>query len=115
MNQNCIIETALCRRMTPDHAGYEQHSMSRGGLHARLRTQLRALGLDEGESMHSFRRGVAMQLRAQGANVPTISRALLIQTEKVVTSCYLPAGRHDTGVKRQRRGSSLVRPDSVGL
>ena len=80
----------------------------RGALHARLRTQLQALGLDEGESMHSFRRGVAMQLRDHGTTVPDITRALLIQTEKVVISRYLPAGRHDTGIKRRRRGSSFV-------
>lgn len=99
--------------MSPDHKAYHERSMTRGGVHARMRSLLQSMGMDDGESMHSFRRGMAMQQRQQGASLGAIATRMLIQTEKIVHSTYLPAGRHDSGITRIRQHGHPLRPDPV--
>lgn len=61
---------------------------------------LQHLGVYEPESMHSFRRGMAQQMAASGISHWDILQRMLIKTPDVLTRCYLPSGRHQSGVQR---------------
>ena len=96
------ISNILLRPETRDKAGFQEKFLQNPSLHGRLTKLLKQLQLYEGESLHSFRRGVAQQMQAAGVPSADILQQLLIKTPKVLHSCYLPAGRHDSGVKRVR-------------
>ena len=76
--------------------------MTTAGMLYRLRCWLRELKADEGESMHSFRRGVAQFMREHGCSVEQIRERLLIKTQHVIANQYLPPGRFDSGTTRAR-------------
>ena len=109
------ITGPIVRPLRPDHRGYKQCSMTTRCMHRRLSKLLDAMGMNEGESMHSFRRGMAQHMNRQGLSTPAICGRMLICTEKVVSQCYLPAGRYDTGVTRCRSAVGVSGPQPVGM
>ena len=52
---------------------------------------LKAVGAYAGESLHSFRRGMAQHLAAQGQANTTIMQTMMLQTQQILENKYLPA------------------------
>ena len=96
------ISNILIRPTKRRGNGYEEKFLANGSLLERLKALLKRLQLDDGETLHSFRRGVAQQLKAQGTHDAAILQQLLITTPAVLQKRYLPSGRHHSGVKRVR-------------
>ena len=107
----CLVAAALCgqpisRYIVRSSIGhgktFNNAAITTSSMHNRLEKWLAQLGLDEGESMHSFRRGRAQHLKAQGLSAHAAGNRLLIKTTRVVKERYLPPGRYDSGSKRIR-------------
>ena len=97
------IQQYLIRTTQPSQPALEQ-PFSRSGLHDRLRKHLKQLGSYGGESMHSFRRGMAQHCAAQGQDLSLIKQTMLLKTDAILKGRHLASGRHVTGVKRLRHG-----------
>ena len=95
------IQQFMIRKSQSGKSVSEQ-PLSRSGLYNRLVKHLSDLGCYEGESMHSFRRGMAQHHAAAGHPPASIKQKMLLRTHKISTGTNLPAGRHDSGVKRLR-------------
>ena len=89
-------------RGTSGPNSFNSTAMTTPGMLYRLRSWLTLMGGNEGESMHSFRRGTAQHLRECGMSVDQIREHLLIKTTHVIIGQYLPPGRHESGTKRRR-------------
>ena len=93
---------------------FSEQPLSRSGLYARLTSQLKAIGAYSGESLHSFRRGLAQFQRSQGQSSEQIMAQLLIQTKRILETVYLPMHRQHTGIKRLRCVPGHATPSRLG-
>ena len=108
------ISNLLVRPLNRQGTAYLEKPLQNASLLSRLTSLLQQLQLYEGESLHSFRRGMAQQLKAHGKSEAEILQQLLIKTPAVLQSRYLASGRYHSGVKRLHSSSSRG-PDSVGM
>ena len=92
----------LVRPLNRAGTSFQEEHLASSSLHDRLVSLLLRLGLYEGESLHSFRRGCATQMSAAGSSSQQIAQQLLISTPAIVQRCYAAPGRHASGVKRVR-------------
>ena len=104
------ISNLLVRPLNRQGSAFLEKHLENASLLCRLIALLKQLQMYAGESLHSFRRGVAQQLKASGSQESEILQQLLIQTPAVLNKCYLSSGRYYSGVKRVR-GSDCPRPD----
>lgn len=81
---------------------FSEQALSRPGLHSRLVSQLKAIDAYNGESLHSFRRGMAQYLTACGQPAEQTMAQMLLQTKRVLDTVYLPMHRQHNGIKRLR-------------
>ena len=86
---------------------FAEQPLSHGGLHGRLKHHLTSIAAYEGESLHSFRRGMAQHQAAASQAHADIMRQMLLQTQQVFEAKYLASGRHNHGVKRARCTAGL--------
>ena len=94
------ISNLLVRPLNKQGSAFLEKPLGNASLLCRLKSLLKQLQIYEGESLHSFRRGMAQQLHAQGTTEPEILKQLLISTQAVLQTRYLASGRYHTGVKR---------------
>ena len=92
---------------------FSERELSRAGLHARLITRLQAAGVYNGESLHSFRRGMAQYKVATGQTHEQVMSQMLLKTKRILETVYLPCSRHLSGVKRLRSTPGLARPSKL--
>ena len=85
---------------------FTDQPLSRNGLHQRLKQHLQSISASGGESMHSFKRGVAQQEESLGHEDIAIMDKLLMQTRSVLKGNYLASGRHESGVTRIRSSAA---------
>ena len=86
---------------------FAEQPLSRAGLHGRLKCHLTSIAAYDGESSHSFRRGMAQHQAAAGKPHAEIMRQMLLQTDRIFQGKYLASGRHHHGVKRARCTAGL--------
>ena len=96
------VESFIVRTSSKNESGFTEEVISRAGLHDRMVQLMGRLGIYEGESMHSWRRGMAIEMQANGSSNNAIMQQMLISTESVLERCYLPPGLHDTSIKQVR-------------
>ena len=89
---------------------FHEQPLSRGGLSSRLKCHLVDIKAYEGESLHSFRRGMAQHSAQHGQNRATIMGRMLIKTADILDKVYLPVHRHDSGANRLRSVSGQGGP-----
>lgn len=92
---------------------FSEKPLSRGALYGRLVSLLTACRCYHGESLHSFRRGLAQFQRAQGHSTEQIMAQLLLQTRRILETVYLPLSRQQTGIRRARNAAALARPSRL--
>jgi integrase len=63
-----VISDLLIRPLAPDRRGFKDSALRSAGLVARIRLHLRAAGLYDGETVHSFRRGALQAVEAAGGD-----------------------------------------------
>lgn len=88
---------------------FADQPLSRSGLYSRLVSQLQHINAYDGESLHSFRRGMAQFKAASGQSPDEIMAQMLLQTKHILEAVYLPAHRHQSGVKRLRSAAGQAR------
>ena len=108
------ISCALERPLNRQGMGYQEQHLTCQSLHSRMVGLLQHLGVYEQESMHSFRRGRAIQQNSPGISHEAIMDRMLITTREVLQTNYLTCGRHDSGVQRVSR-CVRPRPDPQSL
>lgn len=89
---------------------FYEAALSKSGIDSRLKSHLRSIGAFNGESMHSFRRGMAQHSAAASESDQQIMERMLLDTPAVLKNYYLPIGRHDNGMKRMRTSASHATP-----
>lgn len=102
------ISGPIVRPLNRERNAYLPSSLTTKALQHRMTTLLQSMNLYEGESMHSFRRGVAQQMARAGQSTANICARLLNKTPAIVEQHYLPAGRHHSGVQRVRVSRRLL-------
>ena len=68
---------------------FAEQPLSRGGLHGRLKHHLSSIAAYEGESLHSFRRGMAQHQAAAGQAHADIMRQMLLQTQQIFEATHI--------------------------
>lgn len=87
------ISTYLVRPLSDDKCTFLNKGMSTNALRSRMRQLLESLHINNQETLHSTRRGRAMSMEAAGSSHTDIMAQLVMQTQTVLTSKYLPPGR----------------------
>lgn len=100
----------IARTLAKGGRSITSEAMSTDALGQRLKVHLSHLGLYEGESMHSFRRGRSIADQAAGLPSSEIMDKLLIRSKAVYKRSYQSAGLHQSGVRRLR---SALQPTST--
>ena len=95
----------IARTLGRGNRSVKSDPISTDALCLHLKGHLRHLGLSEGESMHSFRRGRSIEDQAAGLPTSAIMDKLLIRSKSVFKRSYQAAGFHDSSVKRLRASS----------
>ena len=83
------ITNMLVRPVNPRGNGYMEKFLENSSLHSRLVGLLKSLQLYDNESMHSFRRGMAQHLHAEGISRTDIMQRMLFKTPAVLHDLYL--------------------------
>ena len=107
------IGNLLVRPVNKQGTAFLEKPLENSSLLCRLVSLLKQLQFYEGKSLHSFRRGMAQQLQAQGSTEPATLKQLPIKTPAILQSRYLASGRYHSGVKRVH-GAMSPRPDPEG-
>ena len=95
-------------------ACFSEKSLSKSGLHSRLVSQLKIIGAYNGESLHSFRRGMAQHTVIEcGQPKEQTMDQMILQTKRILDTVYLPVHRQQTGIKRLRCASGQARPATL--
>ena len=87
-----------------------ERPLGRSGVRDKLVSQLRSLGIYAGESLLSFRRGMAQFKAAAGQSYKSIKAQLLLQAKHILETVYLPADRHQSGVTRLHSTAGQATP-----
>ena len=74
------VQNILVRPVSRQGSPFTDKFLENSSLLCRMTSLLMRLGLYEGESLHSFRRGVAQQLKAHGSSDSAILQQMLIKT-----------------------------------
>ena len=90
---------------TCPHGRFEERPLTCSAVQRRLELHLRAYGLHEGETAHSFRRGGVRHLESLGLTDPELQARMAIKSGDILP-LYTDKRRHLKG----RRGRALVRP-----
>ena len=97
-------------RGPPGNPHFSDQPLSSSGLHDRLVRQLKSLSIYHGESLHSFRRGMAQYHIGQGQPAEEVMAQMLLETRRILETVYLPVHRQQTGIKRVRCIAGQARP-----
>lgn len=89
---------------------FSEQPLSRSGIYERLKSQLKAIDAYHGESMHSFRRGMAQFKTAAGQSADQVMAQMLLRSKRILDTVYLPLHNQQTGIKRVRCSSGQARP-----
>ncbi len=95
------VSNYIVRPLAADKHTFQEQAISGPGLHNRFINTLQQLGIHDGETMHSFRRGKAMSMLHTGSSRSSIQEHMIITSPAMLTQHYLPPGR-PAPRKRQR-------------
>ena len=104
------IQDYLVRPALKCCKGFKDQPLTPQSLAARLKVHLSQIGQYEGESRHSFRRGMAQHRTDQGESQSSVQKIMLLKSAAIMKNRYLPKGRHNSGVKRVRSFAGQATP-----
>ena len=92
---------------------FSDQALSRSGLYDRLVARLKEIRAYNGESLHSFRRGMAQYRTAAGQSPEQVMDQMLLKTRRILDTVYLPCSRHLSGIKRMRQEPARATPSTL--
>ena len=99
------LDTYLLRPLLEDHSGFKSYALSTDAINKQLQVHLRRLGLYQGETTHSLRRGTVIHdYQHLGLSAESAGRRLQhVRPGGPQTMQYLDTSRETGGPPRQRR------------